>query len=154
MLIALIVFKGFSELRLLPKLLDSRCIQVFAPTTPPRSSKQREHWVPHLELMEDVDVKLAELQGLLHHDYGTFTHSTNVALYATLLAKKLDTATISNEDIAIGGLLHDLGKLAIDNRILNKPSKLDDRELRIIKKHPLEGFRRLSAERASRSLNC
>jgi HD-GYP domain-containing protein (c-di-GMP phosphodiesterase class II) len=98
------------------------------------------------ELMEDVDVKLAELQGLLHHDYGTFTHSTNVALYATLLAKKLDTTTVSNEDIAIGGLLHDLGKLSIDNRILNKPSKLDDREFRIIKKHPLEGFRRLTIE--------
>jgi HD-GYP domain-containing protein (c-di-GMP phosphodiesterase class II) len=98
------------------------------------------------ELMEDVDVKLTELQGLLHHDYGTFTHSTNVALYATLLSKKLETSTISNEDVAIGGLLHDLGKLSIDTRILNKASKLDDREFRVIKRHPLDGFRRLTCE--------
>lgn len=40
--------------------------------------------------------------------------------------------------------LHDIGKIAIDERILNKPSKLDDKEWEIIKTHPEIGYRIIS----------
>ncbi len=39
--------------------------------------------------------------------------------------------------------MHDIGKLEIDSRILNKPGKLDDLEFRKVKTHPIVGFRRL-----------
>ena len=41
--------------------------------------------------------------------------------------------------------LHDIGKIAIDDSILNKPGKLDDKEWEAIKKHPEIGYRILSA---------
>ncbi len=86
----------------------------------------------------------SELCQILHHDYGTFTHSANVAFYCSLLAFELGYRDAELEDITTGGLVHDLGKLEIDERILNKPGKLDEIEFRTIKEHPLNGFRRLT----------
>ena len=86
----------------------------------------------------------AEVCQILHHDYGTFTHSGNVAFYCSLLAAELGYVGEELSEIATGGLLHDLGKLDIDERVLNKPGKLDEFEFRVIKEHPLSGFRRLT----------
>ena len=97
-------------------------------------------------LVSETQLSMTGLSKILHHDYGTFTHSANVALYSSLLALRMGFQEYSIEDIAVGGLLHDIGKLSIDDKILNKPGKLDDMEFRIIKKHPLEGFRRLVSE--------
>ena len=93
----------------------------------------------------------AELCQILHHDYGTFTHSSNVAFYCSLIASDLGFSGPELEDIATGGLLHDLGKLDIDSRILNKPGKLDEFEFRTIKEHPLAGFRRLTKSEVTRT---
>ncbi len=84
-----------------------------------------------------------ELCQILHHDYGTFTHSANVGFYCSLLGSELGYRGAELEELATGGLLHDIGKLDIDERILNKPGKLDEFEFRTIKEHPLAGFRRL-----------
>ncbi|MCE3019044.1 MAG: HD-GYP domain-containing protein [Pirellula sp.] len=97
-------------------------------------------------LVSETQLSMTGLSKILHHDYGTFTHSANVALYSSLLALRMGFDEYSIEDIAVGGLLHDIGKLSIEDRILNKAGKLDDMEFRIIKKHPLEGFRRLLSE--------
>lgn len=80
---------------------------------------------------------------VLHHDYGTFTHSSNVAFYATSLAREIGFCDDDLNDIAVGGMLHDIGKLNIPTGILNKPGKLDDIEFRQIKSHPLVGFAEL-----------
>lgn len=96
------------------------------------------------KLTTDRSLTGAELCQILHHDYGTFTHSGNVAFYCSLLAAELGFSGLELEEIATGGLLHDLGKLDIDERILNKPGKLDEFEFRTIKEHPLTGFRRLT----------
>ncbi len=85
-----------------------------------------------------------ELRSVLYHDYHTFTHSANVALYCVLLARELgmqDRGELSA--IATGGLLHDAGKLDIPPGILTKPGRLDDRETEIIRRHPTQGFRKL-----------
>ena len=96
------------------------------------------------KLATDKRLTGAELCQILHHDFGTFTHSGNVAFYCSLLASELGYSGENLADIVTGGLLHDLGKLDIDERILNKPGKLDDLEFRTIKDHPLAGFRRLT----------
>jgi hypothetical protein len=85
-----------------------------------------------------------ELRSVLYHDYHTFTHSANVALYCVLLARELgiqDRAELSA--IATGGLLHDAGKLDIPPGILTKPGRLDEREIEIMRRHPTLGFRKL-----------
>ncbi len=96
------------------------------------------------KLATDSSITGAELCQILHHDFGTFTHSGNVAFYCSLIASEMGYAGEELEEIATGGLLHDLGKLDIDERILNKPGKLDEFEFRTIKEHPLAGFRRLT----------
>ena len=45
--------------------------------------------------------------------------------------------------LAIGGLLHDIGKLSIPERILQKPAALDDEEFAVIKRHPEWGLKLL-----------
>ncbi len=96
------------------------------------------------KLARDSSIAGSELCQILHHDFGTFTHSGNVAFYCSLLASEMGFVGDELEEIATGGLLHDLGKLDIDERILNKPGKLDEFEFRTIKEHPLGGFRRLT----------
>lgn len=82
----------------------------------------------------------SDLSRVLSHDYATFTHSANVAFYAGVLAKHLGYSKEDIQQITTGGLIHDLGKLEIDDKILSKPGRLDDREFREIKRHPTLGF--------------
>ena len=91
------------------------------------------------------DVIFSEMHHVLYHDYHTFTHSANVAFNCVLLARSLgihDRRQLSA--IATGGLLHDAGKLDIPAAILNKPGRLDETELKIMRRHPTLGFRKLS----------
>jgi response regulator RpfG family c-di-GMP phosphodiesterase len=97
-----------------------------------------------VQLISRNNVALSELCDVLHHDYGTFTHSTNVSLYSILLAKKLGYSAAEQQEIAVGGMLHDLGKLEIDTKILNKPGKLNDQEFRVIMRHPALAFKRMA----------
>ena len=97
-----------------------------------------------VNLLSREDLMAGELVGVLHHDYHTFTHSTNVAFYAVMLAKALGVSDEKElSEIAIGGFVHDLGKLDISEAILTKPGKLDDDEFEIIRDHPRSGFRKL-----------
>ena len=97
------------------------------------------------EIITRDEFSVNGLFDVLHHDYATFTHSTNVAFYCGLLASELGFSCSEIEQITTGGLLHDLGKLEIDEAILCKPGKLDDGEYRKIKMHPLIGFRKLAS---------
>lgn len=97
-----------------------------------------------VELIGTNDVALSQLCSVLHHDYGTFTHSTNVSFYAVLLAKELGYDQDDQHEIAVGGLLHDIGKLAIDSKIINKPGPLNIREMADMKRHPVIGLERLA----------
>jgi HD-GYP domain-containing protein (c-di-GMP phosphodiesterase class II) len=89
-------------------------------------------------------VSLDALVSVLQHDYCTFTHSTNVSAYAVLLGRELGFPQEDLEQIAVGGLLHDLGKLDIPEAILNKPGKLTDEEFKEIKTHPTVGLSRVA----------
>jgi HD-GYP domain-containing protein (c-di-GMP phosphodiesterase class II) len=105
------------------------------------ADKLAEHCV---ELMSRDDFVASEIIGLLNHDYQTFTHSANVAYYCLLLAQGLGIQDGGElKAIAVGGFIHDLGKLDIPDRILNKPGKLTDQEFDIIKEHPRTGFLKL-----------
>ena len=68
------------------------------------------------------------------HHY-TFSHSNNVAYYATSLATTLGMNEDMIEIIRQAALLHDVGKIGIPEYILNKEGKLTDEEYEIIKGH-------------------
>ena len=98
------------------------------------------------DIMCDRDLVLADLFSLLDHDYYTYTHATNVCVYCLALADGLGICDQSDL-VAIGtaALLHDLGKLQIPPAILNKPGRLDAKELELVQEHPRIAFDALAA---------
>jgi putative nucleotidyltransferase with HDIG domain len=66
----------------------------------------------------------------------TYNHSNGVANVAVALAKKLALDNSRIELVGHAALLHDLGKMAVPNEILQKPGKLNDAEWQLIRSHP------------------
>ena len=66
-------------------------------------------------------------------------HSGRVADIGKVMAAELGWSRRDIELIDWGGVLHDLGKVGIDDAILNKPGKLTDEEFEIMKSHPSIG---------------
>jgi putative nucleotidyltransferase with HDIG domain len=72
-----------------------------------------------------------------------YTHSLNVSIYASQLAIANGLPQKKVEEIGLGALLHDLGKLFIPEEVLNKPGKLTKEEFEQIKSHCELGFENL-----------
>ncbi|RKZ33690.1 two-component system response regulator, partial [bacterium] len=68
-------------------------------------------------------------------------HSNRVRILAAEMARRLGYKEMEIERIEYGALLHDIGKIAIDQRILDKPGPLTDEEHKIIQEHPIIGER-------------
>jgi HD-GYP domain-containing protein (c-di-GMP phosphodiesterase class II) len=96
-----------------------------------------------VELLKNYELnQLHELIGnLSFHDFYTYDHSINVSMYAILVYKLLEPD--ASEDAVInagmGGFLHDIGKIKITNKILNKVGRLTDEEFLEIQRHPTYG---------------
>ena len=73
-------------------------------------------------------------------DSYTNGHSHRVAKYTVMLAKKLGKTEDELEDIFHIALLHDIGKIAIPDNILNKPGRLTDEEFVVMKSHSQRGY--------------
>ncbi len=84
------------------------------------------------------------------HDLYTYTHSVNVGITAIMLAKDLFRHSDDHdlEELGAGFFLHDLGKVDIDSRILNKPGRLTDEEMNQIRTHPYQGYKMLKEANA------
>lgn len=93
--------------------------------------------------LEAEPIRFDDLVKVLQHDYTTFTHSANVCYYSVLLAKACGVEGAQLAEFATGALLHDLGKLDINEGLLTKENRLSEAERREIQKHPTLGFRRL-----------
>lgn len=72
-------------------------------------------------------------------DEYTRHHSTRVTEFTLKIAKSMRFSEKELEDLELASLLHDIGKIAVPERILNKPSKLTDQEFASIKEHPGRG---------------
>ena len=72
-------------------------------------------------------------------DGQTFGHSQRVGELCETVARLLRLPDEECNTIRVGGILHDLGKIAIPDSILLKPGKLTPEEYEIIKTHPVEG---------------
>ena len=72
-------------------------------------------------------------------DSSTEEHTRRVAALAVEVGENLGLTGARLRDLAIGGLLHDVGKLSVPNAILQKPGPLDDAEFGVIKQHPQRG---------------
>jgi HD-GYP domain-containing protein (c-di-GMP phosphodiesterase class II) len=71
-------------------------------------------------------------------------HSERVSRFSMAIAQRLGLSDEEIEKIRISALLHDVGKIAIDDNILKKPAALTDEEYEIMKGHPQKGYKIMS----------
>ena len=86
-------------------------------------------------LITDMDLINEVVKEQKVEDY-LFNHSVNVAIIGNLIGKWLDLGKEDIKILTLGGLVHDIGKLKIDKKILDKPEKLTEEEFEEVKKHP------------------
>lgn len=80
------------------------------------------------------------LRNLRIKDALTYRHVQQVRLYAIYLGEQIGLGKKDVESLGILASLHDIGKLAIPDSILKKPSSLSESELEVMQKHPVNGF--------------
>lgn len=88
---------------------------------------QTEYIMKYMSDLKDVD------------EY-TFIHSVNVAFYSMLIGKWMKMSEDQMKLLIQAGILHDIGKMKVDNKILNKPGKLTYEEFQEMKKHTIYGY--------------
>ena len=79
-----------------------------------------------IDLAEAVDLRFS----------GNARHSETVGRYSAMIARELGLSDGRVERVRLAGMLHDIGKVAVPDRILKKPGRLSDEEFEVIKRHP------------------
>jgi ribonuclease P protein subunit RPR2 len=72
-------------------------------------------------------------------DAYTGKHAERVAAYGLELTRLIDPQLAADPETEFGFLLHDVGKVAVPDAILHKPSPLDRREMGVMRRHPVTG---------------
>lgn len=80
------------------------------------------------------------LHNMREFDDITYIHSINVALISNVFAQWLHLGSEDKRILTVGAMLHDIGKLKVPEKIINKPGKLTPAEYNIIKTHTLQGY--------------
>jgi HD-GYP domain-containing protein (c-di-GMP phosphodiesterase class II) len=93
---------------------------------------------------------IRELALLANKNYGTAVHAVNVAALTLAYCFKKGFSADATAEYGLAAMLHDIGKLAIDDAILNAPRPLSAEEFGIMKSHPQEGLRLIQKQGFSR----
>jgi len=95
-----------------------------------------------VDVILSEDATNSQLLKITSYDYNTYIHSVNVGVLALSLAKVMFRKEDKHDMHALGSgfFLHDLGKVKIDDAIINKPGKLTEEEMTIMRRHPGMGF--------------
>jgi putative nucleotidyltransferase with HDIG domain len=95
--------------------------------------------------VEDNPEALVGLTRLRTKDEYTFVHSVSVCALMMTLGRHVGCDEDMVRELGIGGLLHDIGKMAIPDAMLKKSTRLTDDERTLISTHPEQGYRVLQA---------
>jgi putative nucleotidyltransferase with HDIG domain len=120
----------FSEVRLGNAIEPSACLSLV------------DDVVESIDRHPDALLSLARLKTA---DEYTYMHSVAVCALMVALGRQLGLNDEQCRDAGMAGMLHDLGKAAMPQDILNKPGKLTPEEFDIIKTHPVRGYEMLLA---------
>jgi putative two-component system response regulator len=90
--------------------------------------------------LEDATAVITSLANAIEgKDHYTCGHVERVATYSVEIARSMRVEPELLASLKTGALVHDIGKVAIPDQILNKPGRLTDEERRIVERHPLVG---------------
>lgn len=77
-------------------------------------------------------------------DRYTGGHTKRVALFSVLIAKHMGLDSAAIEEVRLAAVLHDIGKIGVEDRVLKKDAPLDQEEWEHMKQHPEMGYRILA----------
>lgn len=108
-------------------------------------SRERQERLEQLAQLNDAYQGTALLLGDVVEADDSYTgeHSKGVVRLSLDVAAELGLDPAQTRNVEFGALLHDVGKIAIPNEIINKPGKLNEREWEIVKTHTIEGQKML-----------
>jgi HD-GYP domain-containing protein (c-di-GMP phosphodiesterase class II) len=86
---------------------------------------------------QDVFYNLIDIRS---YDNYTYAHSVNVCVLSLMVGSLLRLKRNELEILGVGAILHDIGKIFVENEILNKPGNLNMQEFEIIKTHTSKGY--------------
>ena len=87
-----------------------------------------------------------DMETIKAYDENTFEHCINVAITAVTMGIGLGYNYYRLKNLAVGSLMHDIGKQFVPLEIISKKDKLTDEEMEAIKEHPTYGYRILTRE--------
>jgi HD-GYP domain-containing protein (c-di-GMP phosphodiesterase class II) len=99
-------------------------------------------------VMDDNNVLLS-LSTIRDYDDYTFTHSLNVAILSMCLGQRIGLSKSLLETLSLSAMFHDLGKIDVPKKILNKPGKLSEQEFKEMRNHSIYSVRQIILLKAS-----
>lgn len=97
-----------------------------------------------VEFMEQEPAAMSHLVGLSSHDFYTYNHSLDVAIYSLGLGQVAGYSGDDLQELGRGALFHDIGKRHVKAEIICKQGPLDDVEWAQMQKHPQYGLKVLN----------
>lgn len=86
-------------------------------------------------------------------DRYTGGHTKRVALFSVLIAKHMGLSKEDIEDVRLSAILHDIGKIGIDDKVLKKDAPLDKQEWEHMKQHPEMGYKILAHVKSMKKIS-
>ena len=93
-----------------------------------------------IDVILSDDKSIKSMMAIGSHDYYTYTHSVDVAVFSIGFANYLKYSFEEISRIGYGAMMHDIGKSKIPSEIINKKGKLSEAEFEIMKKHPVYSY--------------
>ncbi len=93
------------------------------------------------DLLEDSTAVITSLANAIEgRDAYTHGHVERVSTYSAEIGKRVDVNARELAALKTGGIVHDIGKVAVPDAVLNKPGKLEAGEMALMQRHPVIGF--------------
>jgi len=125
-----------------------------------KTSRLIQSFLKNIEVNQNLDIEVAKeavdqvvhsviktpdalmwLTQLKKRDEYTSQHSMNVCVLSVALGRYIGLSEKELKELGLCGMLHDMGKMLIPNKILNKPGKLVGKEIKIMKYHTVLGLK-------------
>ncbi|MFQ5480583.1 MAG: HD-GYP domain-containing protein [Thermodesulfobacteriota bacterium] len=116
--------------------------KLFESPTASAISESRQGVFHVVDLILSDNAVAMHMLGILSHDYYTYTHSVNVGVLSVSLARVIygDGDKKKLQELGAGFFFHDLGKVMVDNAVINKRGRLTEKEMGEMRTHPYKGY--------------
>jgi len=110
----------------------------------PKADKAGEVVSEMVEVVLEDKSAILGLSMIKSYDDYLFNHSVNVSILSVSLGAELELSQSTLNELGIGALLHDIGKVNTPEEIVKKAGDLNEQEWAVMKQHPLFGYEMLS----------